>query len=116
MPLSGVAGQCEIPPVHTRAMRSGTASAARRSASPKAQARASGVSGGPWQLMFAGMMVSSFCGIQEMQRHHDAVVETPFFGIGDIDGFLDFADQPPGQTGIARAHDGGECEAMSDPR
>ena len=47
LPLSGVAGQCEMPPVPTIAMRSGTASAARRKASPKAQARGSGVSGGP---------------------------------------------------------------------
>ena len=42
LPESGVAGQCEMPPVATIAMRSGTPSAARRSASPKAQARCRG--------------------------------------------------------------------------
>ena len=38
------------------AIFSGTESQARRSASPKAQARCSGVSGGPWQLMLTGMI------------------------------------------------------------
>ena len=36
-----------------------------------------------------------------MQRHHDAVVETPFLGIGDIDGLLDLAYQAQRQIGIA---------------
>lgn len=40
-------------------------------------------------------------GIKEMQRHHDAVIEAPFFGIGGIDSLLHFDDQPARQTGIA---------------
>ncbi len=54
-PESGVAGQCEMPPVPTSAIRSGCASQARRSARPNSYARGSGVSGGPWQLMFIGI-------------------------------------------------------------
>src|SRR6185312_7207309 len=64
-PLSGVAGQCEMPPVATSAIRSGTASAAARSASPNAQARFKGVSGGPWQLMLAGMIGRSWSGVRK---------------------------------------------------
>ena len=59
---AGVAGQGERPPVQMSAMRSGSASAAARMASPKAQARVSGVSGGPWQLMLAGMTLYLFSG------------------------------------------------------
>jgi hypothetical protein len=54
-PESGVAGQCEMPPVPSSAMRSGCASHARRSARPNSYARASGVSGGPWQFTFTGI-------------------------------------------------------------
>ena len=64
-PESGVAGQCEMPPVPTSAMRSGTASQARRSAAPNAQARFSGVSGGPWQLMLAGITGRSKRGVRK---------------------------------------------------
>ena len=63
-PESGVAGQWEMPPVPTTAMRSGASSAARRSASPSVQARWRGASGGPWQLMFIGTTGMSYCGVK----------------------------------------------------
>ena len=54
-----------MPPVPTSAIRSGTASQARRSAAPNAQARLSGVSGGPWQLMLTGMTARSKRGVRK---------------------------------------------------
>ena len=55
MPESGVAGQCEMPPVPTQrdALGLRVARAAQRAAE-LVRAR-SGVSGGPWQLTLTGI-------------------------------------------------------------
>ena len=48
-------GQCDIPPVPTNAIFSGTASHAFLIASPNAHTLFKGVKGGPWQLIFIGI-------------------------------------------------------------
>ncbi len=101
-PESGVAGQWEIPPVPTSAIRCGTLSAARRIASPNAQARCNGARGGPWQLMLTGYDGDIELRGQEVQGHHDAVIEFPFLGVGHIHRLHDLLDEQPGKRGIAR--------------
>jgi hypothetical protein len=91
-----------MPPVPTSAIRSGTASQARRSAAPNAQARLSGVSGGPWQLMLTGMTGQVEARRQEVQRHHDAVVELPLLREGDVDVVHRLGDEAAREIGVAR--------------
>jgi hypothetical protein len=88
------------PAVATIAIRSGTASQARRSASPSAQARVSGVSGGPWQLMLSGIDRDVVARRQEMQRHHDAVIELPLFRVCEVDFAQHRSDQPARQLRV----------------
>jgi hypothetical protein len=51
--------------------------------------------------MFTGMTLVSNVRRQEVQRHHDAVVELPFFRVGHVHRLHHFADQALRQRGVA---------------
>jgi hypothetical protein len=101
LPESGVAGQCDMPPVPTIAIRSGTASAARRSARPKAWQRAAAPAAA-LAVDVGGHDGEVVARREEMQRHHDAVVELPLLRVREIDLLHDLLDEAPRERGCAR--------------